>query len=200
MQRRSQAERTQATRALLIRTGRELFAEHGFAGVSGEQLVAAAGVTRGALHHHFGDKHGLFLAVIEEVERENTEEILAAIQTAPDQWNGIVLGIRRFLDICERPYVVQLAMTDALSVLGWPRWRALEEQYGLGMVTAALQGALDGGLLKPAPVQVLAKLVLSAITEAGLVIAHADDRAAARAEAEEALLTLMAGLMREPPR
>lgn len=200
MQRRSQAERTQATRALLIRTGRELFAEHGFAGVSAEQLVAAAGVTRGALHHHFGDKHGLFLAVIEEVERENTEEILAAIQTAPDQWNGIVLGIRRFLDICERPYVVQLAMTDALSVLGWPRWRALEEQYGLGMVTAALQGALDGGLLKPAPVQVLAKLVLSAITEAGLVIAHADDRAAARAEAEEALLTLMAGLMREPPR
>ena len=200
MQRRSQAERTQATRALLIRTGRELFAKHGFTGVSAEQLVAAAGVTRGALHHHFGDKHGLFLAVIEEVERENTEEILAAIQTAPDQWSGIVLGIRRFLDICERPYVVQLAMTDALSVLGWPRWRALEEQYGLGMVTAALQGALDSGLLKPAPVQVLAKLVLSAITEAGLVIAHADDRAAARAEAEEALLTLMAGLMREPPR
>jgi AcrR family transcriptional regulator len=200
MQRRSQAERTQATRALLIRTGRELMAEHGFAGVSAEQLVAAAGVTRGALHHHFGDKHGLFLAVIEEVERENTEEILAAIQTAPDQWSGIVLGIRRFLDICERPYVVQLAMTDALSVLGWPRWRALEEQYGLGMVTAALQGALDSGLLKPARVQVLAKLVLSAITEAGLVIAHADDRAAARAEAEEALLTLMAGLMREPPK
>src|SRR5262245_27857431 len=200
MQRRSQAERTQATRALLIRTGRELFAEHGFAGVSAEQLVAAAGVTRGALHHHFGDKHGLFLAVIEEVERENTEEILAAIQTAPDQWSGIVLGIRRFLDICERPYVVRLAMTDALSVLGWPRWRALEEQYGLGMVTAALQGALDSGLLKPTPVQVLAKLVLSAITEAGLVIAHADDRAAARAEAEEALLTLMAGLMREPPK
>ena len=200
MPRRSQAERTQATRALLIRTGRELFSEQGFAGVSAEQLVAAAGVTRGALHHHFGDKHGLFLAVIEEVERENTEQILAAIQTAPDQWSGIVLGIRRFLDICERPYVVQLAMTDALSVLGWPRWRALEEQYGLGMVTAALQGALDSGLLKPAPVQVLAKLVLSAITEAGLVIAHADDRAAARSEAEEALLTLMAGLMREPPR
>ena len=200
MQRRSQAERTQATRALLIRTGRELFAKHGFTGVSAEQLVAAAGVTRGALHHHFGDKHGLFLAVIEEVVRENTEEILAAIQTAPDQWSGIVLGIRRFLDICERPHVVQLAMTDALSVLGWPRWRALEEQYGLGMVTAALQGALDSGLMKPAPVQVLAKLVLSAITEAGLVIAHADDRAAARAEAEEALLTLMAGLMREPPR
>jgi hypothetical protein len=91
-------------------------------------------------------------------------------------------------------------MTDALSVLGWPRWRSLEEQYGLGMVTAALQGALDSGVLKPAPVQVLAKLVLSAVTEAGLVIAHADDRAAARAEAEEALLTLMAGLMREPPR
>jgi AcrR family transcriptional regulator len=200
MQRRSQAERTQATRALLIRTGRELMAEHGFAGVSAEQLVAAAGVTRGALHHHFGDKHGLFLAVIEEVERENTEEILAAIQTAPDQWSGIVLGIRRFLDICERPYVVQLAMTDALSVLGWPRWRALEEQYGLGMVTAALRDARDTGLLKPAPVQVLAKLVLSAITEAGLVIAHADDRAAARAEAEAALLTLMAGLVREPPK
>ncbi|WP_280297826.1 TetR/AcrR family transcriptional regulator [Nocardia neocaledoniensis] len=70
MQRRSQEDRSRTTRAALERAGRDLFAERGFAGTSAEQLVAAAGVTRGALHHHYGDKRGLFLAVLEQVETE----------------------------------------------------------------------------------------------------------------------------------
>jgi AcrR family transcriptional regulator len=196
MPRRSQADRSRATKAELIRAGRELFAAHGYANVSAEQIVAAAGVTRGALYHHFGDKHGLFVAVIEAVEQENTREITEAIGATGDHWTGIVMGLRRFLDICQRPDVVQLAMIDAPAVLGWQGWRELEARYGLGLVTQALQRALDGGLLRPAPIPVLAKLVLSAVTEAGLIIAHSDHPTTARAEVEQALLLLMAGLLR----
>jgi AcrR family transcriptional regulator len=199
MPRRSQQDRSQATKAELIRAGRELFASHGFANVSAEQIVAAAGLTRGALYHHFGDKRGLFVAVIEDVEQENTHEITEAIGAADDQWTSIVLGIGRFLDICQRPDVIQLAMIDAPAVLGWQGWREMEARHGLGMVTEALQGALDSGLLRPAPIPVLAKLVLSSITEAGMIIAHAVDPTTARAQAEQALLLMMTGLLHSDP-
>jgi AcrR family transcriptional regulator len=199
MPRRSQQDRSQATKAELIRAGRELFASHGYANVSAEQIVAAAGLTRGALYHHFGDKRGLFVAVIEDVEQENTHEITEAIGAADDQWTSIVLGIGRFLDICQRPDVIQLAMIDAPAVLGWQGWRELEARHGLGMVTEALQGALDSGLLRPAPIPVLAKLVLSSITEAGMIIAHAVDPTTARAQAEQALLLMMTGLLHSDP-
>lgn len=199
MPRRSQQDRSQATKAELIRAGRELFASHGYANVSAEQIVAAAGLTRGALYHHFGDKRGLFVAVIEDVEQENTHEITEAIGAADDQWTSIVLGIGRFLDICQRPDVIQLAMIDAPAVLGWQGWRELEARHGLGMVTEALQGALDSGLLRPAPIPVLAKLVLSSITEAGMIIAHAVDPTTARAQAEQALLMMMTGLLHSDP-
>ena len=199
MPRRSQQDRSQATKAELIRAGRELFASHGYANVSAEQIVAAAGLTRGALYHHVGDKRGLFVAVIEDVEQENTHEITEAIGAADDQWTSIVLGIGRFLDICQRPDVIQLAMIDAPAVLGWQGWRELEARHGLGMVTEALQGALDSGLLRPAPIPVLAKLVLSSITEAGMIIAHAVDPTTARAQAEQALLLMMTGLLHSDP-
>jgi AcrR family transcriptional regulator len=199
MPRRSQQDRSQATKAELIRAGRELFASHGYANVSAEQIVAAAGLTRGALYHHFGDKRGLFVAVIEDVEQENTHEITEAIGAADDQWTSIVLGIGRFLDICQRPDVIQLAMIDAPAVLGWQGWRELEARHGLGMVTEALQSALDSGLLRPAPIPVLAKLVLSSITEAGMIIAHAVDPTTARAQAEQALLLMMTGLLHSDP-
>ena len=199
MPRRSQQDRSQATKAELIRAGRELFASHGFANVSAEQIVAAAGLTRGALYHHFGDKRGLFVAVIEDVEQENTHEITEAIGAADDQWTSIVLGIGRFLDICQRPDVIQLAMIDAPAVLGWQGWREMEARHGLRMVTEALQGALDSGLLRPAPIPVLAKLVLSSITEAGMIIAHAVDPTTARAQAEQALLLMMTGLLHSDP-
>jgi AcrR family transcriptional regulator len=199
MPRRSQQDRSQATKAELIRAGRELFASHGYANVSAEQIVAAAGLTRGALYHHFGDKRGLFVAVIEDVEQENTHEITEAIGAADDQWTSIVLGIGRFLDICQRPDVIQLAMIDAPAVLGWQGWRELEARHGLGMVTEALQGALDSGVLRPAPIPVLAKLVLSSITEAGMIIAHAVDPTTARAQAEQALLLMMTGLLHSDP-
>lgn len=197
MQRRSQGDRTRATTAELVRAGRELFAEHGFANVSAEQIVAEAGVTRGALHHHFGDKRGLFVAVLEEVETELAAS-LAEPLTEDDPMVGMVLALGRFLDACQQPEIKQIAMTDALAVLGWQGWREMEARHGLGLLVDTLRRMVDAGLLHEVPVEVTAQVLLGAITEAGLIIAHAEDPAKARADAEHSLMQLISGLLTPP--
>ena len=199
MSRRSQRERSSSTRAALVRAARGLFAERGYPNVAAGEIVAAAGLTRGALYHHFTGKQGLFRAVFEELEGEVTAEIAAATAAAPDRPTGMLLGLGRFLDVCQRPEVVQIALTDAPAVLGWQTWRQIEAEHGLGVVTDTLQAAQAEGLLQPMPVPVLGQLVLSAMIEAALLIAHAADRQAARAQAEQALLGLLSGLLRQPP-
>ncbi|WP_255450376.1 TetR/AcrR family transcriptional regulator [Skermania sp. ID1734] len=178
-----------------MQTGRRLFGERGYHAVSAEEIGAAAGVTRGALHHHFGDKRGLFQQVLEELEIENTAEVRAAVAAAPDVLSGLTAGLGSFLDICQRPEVVQIALTDAPAVLGWPAWREMEARHGLGLITEALTQAREQGLVAEAAIPVLAQLFLSAITEAGLIIANADDPAAKRGEVEQSLLLMINGVL-----
>ncbi|HEY4454997.1 MAG TPA: helix-turn-helix domain-containing protein [Pseudonocardiaceae bacterium] len=187
-----QQDRSKATRAALIATARRLFAEHGYAAVPAEQIVAEAGLTRGALHHHFGDKHGLFEAVFIELEGELGAEIRASmVASATDP---MVDALDTFLTACQRPEVVQIGLTDAPAVLGWQAWRRIEEEHGLGLLVDFLRMARDQGELVTDAIDVLAKLMLSALIEAALVIANAEDRATARRQAQEALLALFAGL------
>ncbi len=199
MQRRSQEDRSRTTRAALEQAGRSLFAERGFAATSAEQLVAAAGVTRGALHHHYGDKRGLFLAVLEQVETEATAEISDALAaTDPDDvLAGMTVGLACFLEICARPEVLRIVLMDAPTVLGWPAFREFEARHGLGLITDQLQRATDAGLIPAVPVPVLAQLLLSAITEASLIVAHSADPDRARVETQQSLLLLIAGLLRQ---
>ena len=198
MPRRSQQERSRSTRAALVGTGRRLFAERGYAQVPAEEIVAAAGVTRGALYHHFADKQDLFRAVYEELEGELTAEIRAAIAAAPDLPTGMALGLGRFLDVCQRAEVARIALTDAPAVLGWDAWREIEARHGLGVITELLRAAAGEGLVVPGAIPVLAQLVLSAVIEAALLIGHAADRDAARPDAEQALLALLSGIVRQP--
>jgi AcrR family transcriptional regulator len=196
--RRSQEQRSQATRAALVDAARSLFSERGYAAVAADEIVAAAGLTRGALYHHFNDKRDLFRAMFEDFERSLTDEIRLAIETAGDSDSTLAVGLASFLDSCERPDVVQLALIDAPAVLGWAEWRSIEARHGLGLIRATLERAAGAGLLRPAPTDVVAHLVLSALIEAALLIAHAVDRGAARAAAEEGLRLLLSGLLLPP--
>lgn len=187
----SQQERRDATRGALLAVGRSLFAERGFAAVPADEIVSAAGVTRGALHHHFGDKRGLFRAVFEQIEGEIVADLGRLVGDGAD---GLVpRALAAFLDICERPDVRRIALTDAPAVLGWQTWREVEAEHGLGLLTAMLADSPTVSKATPAPV--LAQLVLGSITEAALLIAHADDAKAARKQAESSLLALYAGLL-----
>ncbi|MEV0250869.1 TetR/AcrR family transcriptional regulator [Nocardia sp. NPDC050712] len=197
MPRRSQEDRSRATRAALEQAGRGLFAERGFTATSAEQLVAAAGVTRGALHHHYGDKRGLFVAVLEQLEVDNMAEIEHAIAASgtDDLLAGLAVGLSTFLEICQRPEMIRIALYDAPAVLGWQAWRELEVRHGLGMMIRQLEAARAAGLVADIPLTTVAHLLLAAITEAGHLVAHADDKDAARAAAQQSLMLLIGGLL-----
>ena len=191
MPRRSQEERRSSTRAALLAAGRELFATRGFADVPAEQIVRTAGVTRGAMYHHFGDKTELFAAVFEQLEAEITDDLVASLAEVPAD-ALVPAAISAFLDICARPDVLRIALTDAPAALGWQRWREIERRHGLGLVNELLaqRAAASGTDVPP----FLGQVVLGAVIEAALLIAHADDPAAARREAEASLGALLAGL------
>ena len=176
------AEQSEATRGALIAAARELFAERGYASVGTEEIVRAAGLTRGALYHHFDGKKDLFRAVYEEVERELVEVIAAGAVGAESPMEILRAGARTWLDACEDPAVQRIALLDAPSVLGWEEWREIGVKYGFGLIQGTLQAAIDAGQLPAQPVKPLAHLILGAIDEAGLLVARADDGGQTRRE------------------
>ena len=194
VERRRQADRSQATRAALIGAARPLFAERGYAGVSTDDIVDAANVTRGALYHHYRDKRDLFRAVYEQVEQDLMGRVVASISGTKDVWKMFTQGLSAFLDECLDPEVAKIALIDAPAVLGWEEWREIDARYGLGLIVAALEQGMEQGVIRRQPVDVMAQLVFGAMAEAALLIAHAEDPKAARASAEKALLGLLAGL------
>jgi AcrR family transcriptional regulator len=189
------AEQSEATRAALLKVARKLFAERGYAAVGTEEIVKRARVTRGALYHHFRDKKDLFRAVHEQLEAEMAERIgrQLAEGDATDPLELLAEGARTFLDHTTGP-LARVTLVDAPAVLGWEEWRAIDEKYGMGLVLAGLQGAIDADVIRDQPVKPLAHLLLAALGEAGMLIANADDPKATRAEVEPPLLALLEGL------
>jgi AcrR family transcriptional regulator len=178
------AERSEATRAALVAAARPLFAARGFAGVGTEEIVRAAGVTRGALYHQFADKRELFAAVFEQFQEELAQRAAAADMSAgvTDPLAALRIGTDSWLDACTEPDVQRIVLLDGPAVLGSERWREIGMRYGLGLVEAALQAAVDAGRLKPQPVRPLAHVLIGAVDEAALYVATSDDPKAARAE------------------
>jgi AcrR family transcriptional regulator len=188
--------RSEATRQRLVVSARTLFAERGYAGVGTEEIVQAAGVTRGALYHQFRDKADLFAAVAETVQAEIAHRIIAGAQTdgATDPMAALHAGVRRFLEVCADPAVERIILLDAPAVLGWQAWRDLADRYGLGLLEEALQAAIDAGAISAQPVVPLAHVLIGALDECALYVARAADPAAARQECTVVLQQLLGGL------
>jgi AcrR family transcriptional regulator len=191
-----QEQRSAATRAKLLAAARGLFAARGYAAVGTEEIVRAAGVTRGALYHQFRDKEQLFDAVFEEVEAETTQRIAAGAlgDGASDPLAALRAGARAFLAVCAEPEVERIILLDAPAVLGWERWREIGLRYGLGLVAGTLQAGMDAGAIARQPVTPLAHVVIGALDEGALYVARAADRDTARAEVEAIIDRLVDGL------
>jgi len=196
VKRRTQRERTEATRAALLAAARTLFARDGYGAVAMEAVVREAGLSRGALYHQFGGKRELFEAVVEQVEQELVAAIAARLADVSEPRAAFAVGVDAWLDACSAPAVQQIVLVDAPAVLGWQAWRALGLRYGLGVVEAALAGAVDAGLLRDQPLRPLAHVLVGALDEAALYVARADDPAAARAEMRAVLRDVVDGLLR----
>jgi AcrR family transcriptional regulator len=184
-ERRTQAERAADTREALIAAARSLFADPGFADAALETIVRDAGVTRGALYHHFADKTELFAAVFERVEAEMAQRMAEAVAAAreTDPVEVMRLGTRFWLDACADPEVQRIVLMDAPAVLGWDRWTEIGQRYNIGVVTGLLADAIDSGRIPPQPVEATALTMLGAVREATLYIARAKNQRQARKDA-----------------
>ena len=178
----------------LLKAARELFSSRGYRAVGTNEVVERAGVTRGALYHHFHEKKDLFRAVYEEVERELVEATAAKVQGIDDPWDAVVSGISAFFDACTDPALRQIGLVDGPAVLGWAEWREIGNRYVFGLVTFGLQNAMDAGVLRQVDVKQMAHLLIGAMGEAAMVLANADDPQAAREQVESNLLILIEGL------
>jgi AcrR family transcriptional regulator len=177
-------ERSEATRAALMAAARPLFADRGFAGVGTEEIVRAAGVTRGALYHQFRDKRELFAAVFEQLEGELAQRVgeAAAASGATEPLAALRVGTDAWLDACTEREVQRIVLLDGPAVLGTERAREIGLRHSVGLVEAALQAAVEAGQLAPQPVRGLAHILIGAVDEAALYVATSDDQVAARAE------------------
>lgn len=193
--RRSQAERSEATRNALIAAGRRLFTEKGYDGVAAEEIVRQAGVTRGALYHHFGGKAELLEAVYERLEAESTERVARVVlgSELDSPLEAMMAGVEAFLDECAEPELQRIALHDAPAVLGWDRWREIAAANGLGLIEASLTAAIEAGEIRELPVKPTAHLLLGALDEAAMLVARSDDPSS-RVEVTQVLAALLDSL------
>lgn len=187
------AEAMEATRARLLATARRAFASQGYAQTSMDEFTAQAGLTRGALYHHFGSKQGLLTAVIEQIEAEVGERLRAVSDAAPTPWEGLRRRCRTYLELALDPEIRRIILQDARAVFGDVPQAA--QSVGIAALEAALQGLIDRGTVAPLHAGAMARMLYGVVTEASFWIAETDGDPAERlAQASDALDRLLGGL------
>jgi AcrR family transcriptional regulator len=191
--RRTQQERSEATTAALLDAARELFAQDGYAATSLDAVVARAGVTKGALYHHFEGKHDLFAAVFARENVRLLDAIVAAYRRESDPWDALAAGCQAFLEETQEPGVQRIFLLDATAALGYERIRELESD-SLALLERGIERAIEAGRIAPRPAKPLAHMLFGAICEIAMVTARATDQQTALAEATGELQRLLAAL------
>ena len=193
--RRTQAQRSATTRRALLDAARSLFAEKGYHETAAEEIVRRAGLTRGALYHHFEDKKDLFRAVVDEMEGEIDEEIEAAERAQPELPKAVMAGYRAFVDAVLDPEMRRTFFLDGPSVLGW-EWREIDARHAVGKIEEGLEALIAQGFVEPQPVGPLARLINGTLLEAAFFVAASEDPEAARDEVWGAMERLVGGLLK----
>jgi AcrR family transcriptional regulator len=191
---RLRAQQGEATREALIGAARDLFGRRGYAETALDAIAAAAGMTKGALYHHFSGKEELFGVVFERVKRELSSQIASALQSRIDPWTDIIAACRTYIEIHTDPAVERIVLLDARAVLSPEIWRRVDGQWGAVMFRGAFRGAMNRGVVVRLPLNTLAMIVTGALAEACLRVADAEDPEAARAEALTVVVQLLEGL------
>jgi AcrR family transcriptional regulator len=182
-----------ATRLALISAGRELFGERGYTATSIDDVAARAGVTKGALYHHFGGKASLFQEVYEQVMHEVSDRVVSVFNE-PDHWLAVTEGCQLMIDAQLDPAVRRIALHDARSVLSWDVVHLIESRYGAVGIRGALRKAMHGGVIELQPLRPLALLLSGAISEACFYVADAENPILAREEVGRLIVRILEGL------
>jgi AcrR family transcriptional regulator len=183
----------EVTRQALLGAARATFGSQGYAATSLDEIVAAAGVTKGALYHHFADKESLFRAVFEQVEREVSDQAVVEF-LQPDPWQALIVGCRLWVEVHLAPDVRQIVVNDARSVLGWEVARSIETRFSTVAVRGALRKAMSAGVLTRQPLRPLALMLTGALSESCLYVAEAEDPFTALEEVAGLIASMLSGM------
>jgi AcrR family transcriptional regulator len=190
-------QRGQATRDHLILVATRLFAEHGYEGTAIETVLQESGASRGSLYHHFSSKETLFDAVLEDIEARVGRETLAAAKATggTDPVEALRAGCLAWVRLASDPVIQRVLLLDAPSVLGWQRWRDMDEQHTLGMIRRVVQFTAQQGRVQPQLVDMFAHILFASLNELALVIARAEDPSSTTQSAEMAIDELITRLL-----
>jgi AcrR family transcriptional regulator len=193
-----QEDRRVATRGAIIVAAFETFGSEGYADVSVDQIAARAGVAKGSVYHHFSSKNVLFEAVLESVSGAILTEVLSAISAGRDFWEELALGNRAFFAACSNPERSRILLHDGPAVLGWERWRQIDQRHFGGLLRMALSRAMDDRILVRKDVEIVSRALLGAVTEAVISCAEAEDFMVCAEHYLDILGALVAGLKVKP--
>jgi AcrR family transcriptional regulator len=172
---RSQQERSETTKAAVIQAARSIFASRGYEAASIDEITKAAGISKGALYHHYRDKTEILAAAYEDLERELTDRVATVASKHRDPIKSLRSGCHAFVDACADSDTRRLALIDAPAGLGWHRWREIDAQYGFGLLRFGLQAAADAGRIRKDRIDARAHFLLAMMMEGALLIAAADN-------------------------
>ncbi len=189
-----QEDRRTATRGAIIAAAFDAFGSGGYVNVSVDQIASRAGVAKGAIYHHFSSKDVLFEAVLESVSNAILSEVLSAISAGQDFWEELALGNRAFFVACAGPERSRILLRDGPAVLGWQRWRQIDQRHFGGLLRMALSRAMEDGVLIRMDVEIVSRALLGAVTEAVISCAEAEDFMACAEGYLDTLGVLVAGL------
>jgi AcrR family transcriptional regulator len=185
----------QGTRDQLVAAAQELFAREGFEATSTEAVLQRSGVSRGSLYHHFPDKKALFEAVLIRVHAEAVQTTIKAARGSADGVEALKAGCLAWIRLARDPAISRIVLIDAPSVVGWSRWRQIDEEHSFGVVKAGLRAAAKRDLLPDEMIEPVGHILLAALNELALLIATSRDAKRAEREAIAAFDLLLSRLL-----
>ncbi|WP_312163236.1 TetR/AcrR family transcriptional regulator [Phenylobacterium sp.] len=188
-----QAERRAATSAAMLAAARDLFCAEGYEAVSIDDIATAAGATKGAFYHHFATKQAIFDHLVDQLQGEIASRLAARKPAPGGPEEAMAASIGAYLEAANQPHVQRILLIDGPVVLGWRRWREIDDAHFAGMVRAGA-ARLMGPQARPAEVDAAARLVLGAVMEAALALGDADDKGASASDYGASLTRLLRGL------
>lgn len=166
----------QSARKALLKAGQTAFARQGYKAASLAGIVAEAKVTTGSLYHHYKDKKALFRAVAEDMERAFLVDVVKRVPPHEDDWNRLLAGLHATLELSVNPALQRILFVDAPTVLGAEDWRAIQMQYGFGLVDTSIKNMLKNGMIRKDIGEMASHMLMGALVEGAQAVAVSDDK------------------------
>jgi AcrR family transcriptional regulator len=182
-----------------VAAARDLFAADGFAATLLDEVVSSAGVTKGALYHHFESKAELFEAVFELEQQRLAEVLMQAYGRKRQHWQGFHAACEAYFEAVLDPHVQRITLLDAPSVISWERMREIKDRHTVAVLRRCLEMAVDRDLMVRRPLEPLVRMLTGAIGEAAMLVARAEDQRKATREVLAELRAFLDALFQSSP-